>query len=151
MAALCEMANTVLDVETGNMLEYIHLRQDLRFKDAWDTSSANEFGRSVQGVGNRVKGRNTMCFVKKQEVPQDRFKDITYGKFVCDVCPTKSEPNRTRFTVGRDRLNYPDDCGTPIADLLLVKMLLNIVILTKGATFMLGDIENFYLNTPLKR
>ena len=48
-------------------------------------------------------------------------------------------------------INYPDDCGTPTADLLTVKLLFNSVISTKGAKFMSLDIKNFYLNTPLKR
>ena len=47
--------------------------------------------------------------------------------------------------------NYPEDCGTPTADLLTVKLLLNIVISTDGARFMILDISNFYLMNPLKR
>jgi len=74
-----------------------------------------------------------------------------YSKFVCDVRPTKAKQNRTILTVGGDRINYPDDCGTPTADMLLVKLLLNSVISTRGAKFMTADIKNFYLNTPLTR
>ena len=37
------------------------------------------------------------------------------------------------------------------ADLLTIKLLLNIMIATKGARFMTIDIKNFYLNTPLTR
>ena len=74
-----------------------------------------------------------------------------YGRFVCDVRPQKAEPNRTRLTVGGNRINYPGDCGTPTADMLLVKILFNSIISTKDAKFMTGDIKNFYLNTPLKR
>ncbi len=48
-------------------------------------------------------------------------------------------------------VNYPGDCGTPTADMLLVKILLNSVISTKGAKFMTADIKNFYLMTPMKR
>ena len=43
------------------------------------------------------------------------------------------------------------DCGTPTADMLLVKVLLNSVISTKDARFMTGDLKNFYLGTPMKR
>ncbi len=46
-------------------------------------------------------------------------------------------------------MDAPVDCGTPTADLLTVKLLLNSVILTKGAKFMCLDIKDFYLNTPL--
>ena len=99
----------------------------------------------------RVEGTDTMFFVDKNKVPQDRWKDMTYGRIVCDVREHKAEKNRTRLTVGGDRINYPDDCGTPTADLLTVKLLLNSVISTKNAKFMTLDIKNFYLNTPLKR
>ena len=92
-----------------------------------------------------------MFFINKDQVPSDRWKDVTYGRIVCDFRPHKSEPNRTRLTVGGDRINYPEDCGTPTADLTLVKLIMNSVISTEGAQFMTGDIKNFYLNTPLKR
>ena len=48
-------------------------------------------------------------------------------------------------------MNYTEDCGTPTADLLTVKLLLNSIVSTAGAEFMTIDIKNFYLNTPLKR
>ena len=50
-----------------------------------------------------------------------------------------------------ERINYPDDCGTPTADLLIVKFLLNSVISTPEEKFMTMAIKNFYLNTPVKR
>jgi len=76
---------------------------------------------------------------------------MTYGRTVCDVREHKEEKHRTRLRVGGDRINYPDDCGTPIADLLTVKLLRNIVVSTKNAKFMTLDIKTFYLNTPLSR
>ena len=47
--------------------------------------------------------------------------------------------------------NYPGDWGTPTADLLTVKPLLNSVISTEVARFMILDNSNLYLMTPLKR
>jgi hypothetical protein len=52
---------------------------------------------------------------------------------------------------GGNLINYPEDVGTPTANLLLVKILLNSVISTKGARFATADISNFYVETPLKR
>ena len=124
---------------------------DPKYKDAWNIDSANEFGRLVQGVGSRVKVTDTIYFVHKRYVFKYRFKDIMYRKFVCDIRPTKVEPNRTRLTVRGDRINHPGDCGTPTSNMLLVKMLVNIVISTMGDKFMTGYINNFYLNTPLKQ
>ena len=77
--------------------------------------------------------------------------DITYGRIVCDVRDHKEEKNQTKLTVGGDIINYPDDCGTPTADLLTFKLLLNRVISTKNAKFVTLDIKNFYLNAPLTR
>ena len=77
------------------------------------------------------------------------MKDVTYGQFVCTVQPKKAKPNRTRFTVGGDRINYPGKVATPTAEMLVAKMLFNSVISTRGAWFMTMDISNFYLMTPL--
>ena len=65
------------------------------------------------------------------------------------VRPEKKEKNRTRFTVGGDRINYPGEVATPTADMLVAKLLFNSVVSTKGARFMTMDISNFYLMTPL--
>ncbi len=53
--------------------------------------------------------------------------------------------------MGGNLINYPDDVGTPTANLLLIKIFLNNVISTKGAKFANADLANFYLMTPLKR
>ena len=54
------------------------------------------------------------------------MKDVTYGQFVCTVRPEKSEPNQTRFTVGGDRINYPDATADPVPE----KESFNLVALT---------------------
>ena len=92
---------------------------------------------------------NTIEFIFQHDVPTERKKDVTYGQFVCTVRPEKAEPNRTRFTVEGDRINYPGEVATPTADMLVAKMLFNSAISTKGAYFMTKDISNFYLMTPL--
>ena len=96
---LCEYANAVLDKETGELLEYRHLIKHPRLGPDWKHSSGNELGRLAQGLGDRVKGTNTIFFVNKNEVPQDRYKDVTYGKFVCMYHENKEEKNKTRLTV----------------------------------------------------
>eukprot|EP00804_Cyclotella_cryptica_P025711 CCRYP_002912-RA/>CCRYP_002912-RA protein AED:0.45 eAED:0.45 QI:0/0/0/1/1/1/2/0/112 len=66
-------------------------------------------------------------------VPQDRWKDVTYGRIVANFRPEKEDPYRIRLTVGGNRINYPGDCGTPTADMITVKILLNSVISTLNA------------------
>ncbi|EJK62784.1 hypothetical protein THAOC_16590 [Thalassiosira oceanica] len=123
---------------------------DPTVRDAWQHSAANEYGRLFQGIGGRIKDpTNTCAFIHKNEVPEDRFKDVTYGKFECTVRPQKvDEPLRTRLTVGGNRINYTGEVGTPTAEMLLVKVMLNSVVSTPGAQFMTTDISDFYLATP---
>ncbi len=47
-------------------------------------------------------------------------------------------------------VNYLDDCGTPTADLLTVKLLFNSVVSTNNAKFMTHDIKDSYLMMPMK-
>ena len=70
---------------------------------------------------------------------------------MCSVRQEKKEKNRTRFTVGGEKIDYPGEVATPTADMLVAKILFNIIISTKGSQFMTIDISNFYLITPLKR
>ena len=79
-------------------------------------------------------------------------KDVTYGLITCLVRPEKlDEPNRTRLVAGGDRVHYPGNAGTPTANLLTIKILINSIISTAGAKFMTMDIKDFYLNTPMAR
>ena len=117
----------VLHPDTHLPMTYRQLMKHPQFRADWSHSSANEFGRLAQGIGGRIKGTDTIRFVSKTTVPPDRYKDVTYGKFVCEIKPNKSEIHRTRLTVGGDKVNYPDDVGTPTADLLLVALKLELV------------------------
>jgi hypothetical protein len=96
-------------------------------------------------------GTDTLFFINKSEVPDDRWKDITYGKVVCNVRPQKAKTNRTRLTFGGNNTVTTIDCGTPTAKLLTVKLLFNSIISTPGAQFMGLDLKEFYLNTPMTR
>ena len=84
-------------------------------------------------------------------MPLDRLKDITYGKFVCELKPNKEEVERTRLTMGGDKVNYPFEVGTPTGEMLLVKTHANSVVSTPNARYMTINISNFYLNTPMVR
>lgn len=79
------------------------------------------------------------------------MRDVTYLTFVSNVRTEKEEQNRVRATMGWNLIHYPDNVGTPTADLLLINIFLNSVISTKGARFANADISNFYLGTPLHR
>ena len=55
--------------------------------------------------------------------------------------------------MGGDKLPYPDDAGSPAANMLETKLLINSVISNakKGARFLSVDLKDHFLNTPMSR
>ncbi len=145
-------AQLIHDKETGEYLNYGQLIRDPKHRETWEQSAANEFGRLAQGLKDgRVTGTNTIYFIHKDKVPNERRKDVTYGSFSCDMKPNKEGKYCTRLTAGGDRINYPDDVGTPTVDMTLFKCLMNSIISTPGAQCIMVDIKVFYLCIPMKR
>jgi hypothetical protein len=78
-------AMAVFEEKTGKMLEYRHLinHEDPEVRKKWQLSGANEFGRTMQGVGktgskeDKIEGTDTMHLIKKSDIPKD--KKITYA------------------------------------------------------------------------
>ncbi len=146
-----KMANSVIG-DKGELLEYRLLIANNATWATWQHSYGNKIGQLAQGMPGCNAGTNTIVFIKKNQVPQDRAKDMTYGLITTLIRPEKlDELNRTRLVAGGDRVHYPGDAGTPTADLLTVKLLLNNIISTPNAKFMTMDIKDFYLNTPMAR
>ena len=92
-----------------------------------------------------------MVFIEEQEIPRDQKRDVTYGRIVCNMREGEPKKNRTRLTVGGDRINHSDYFRTPTANLLTVKILVNSIISIKRAQFMTLEIYNIYLNTSITR
>ena len=136
--------NAVINKETGEPMEYRHLLKDPKQRERWLKS----FGKEIRRLVTTTK---TIKFVSWKNIPKDRLRDITYARICCNERPEKTDPYRTRITMGGNLINYPGDCGTPTADLLTVKLLLNSVISTLRAKFMTIDIKDFYLMTPMER
>ena len=147
-----EHVQLIRNGDTREYLNYWQLMSSPKHRTIWNKSLSNEFGRLAQGLPDgRVTGTNTIFFIHRDLVPKDQLKDATYTSFSCDMKPKKKEPHRTRITAGGDRINYPEDVGTPTAGMTLVKTFFNSVILTKGAKCAMLDMKDFYLNTPMKR
>ena len=141
------LTNAIYDADSGSMLEYKQLLQ--KDPKTWNTSMANEIGRLAQGIGNRIKGTNTINFIHKRDIPS--HKTVTYSRIVADYRPHKSEPFRTRLTVGGNLLHCNENTKTDCASLPTIKTFFNSVISTPGARFATGDIKNFYLeDNPLQ-
>ena len=104
--------------------------------------------------GNRKSDKNpnnTCHFITKEQVPGNRFRDVTYIKFECTVRNEKAEKHRTRLVIGGNCIKNAGDLETSTVEMLLVKIMLNSVVSTPGAKFISINIFNFYLNTLMLR
>ena len=119
-------------------------------RDTWSIALSNEFGRLAQGVADCVIGTNTIDFIPKNQVPNN--KKVTYANFICDYRPLKSEPHRVQLTVGGDKLECEYDAGLPAASLLETKLILNSTIADahKGARFLSADLKDHFLASPME-
>jgi hypothetical protein len=139
---LCGFAYAVLNNDTGDLFEYHHLIKHPKHKDIWSQS----FSKEIRRLATTTK---IIFFVNKQEILKDCQGDVTYGRIVCVYQDSKKDKYCTRITMGGNLINYPGNCGTPTADLLAVKLLLNSIISMPNAKFMSIDIKDFYMNTPM--
>ena len=96
-------------------MEMRHLLANPKYKDLWGKSYVTELGHLAQGIPGKSPGTNTIMFIGRDDVPIDRRRDITYSRVCVNYRPEKADPNRTRLTVGGNRITYPGDCGTPTA------------------------------------
>ena len=120
-------------------------------KSIWERSLSNEWGRLTKGNKYGTVETNTIGFIRKQDVPIGR--DVTYATFVYTHKHLKVETHRVRITVGGDRLSCPEDTGSPTANMIETKFLINSTISdTKyNARFICADITNYFLATPMTR
>jgi hypothetical protein len=127
-------AQLIHNKETTTYLTYHQLLCHPKYKKSWAKSAANEFGQLAHRLkDNRVKRTDTIKFIGKDQVPNDRIKGVTYGSFNCNFKPNKEEKEHTQLTAGGDRINYPGNCGTPTADMILFKILINSILSTPNA------------------
>ena len=70
---------------------------------------------------------------------------------VCADCPEKPEPRHVHWTAGGNLVNYPGDVSTKTADIITMKILINSVLSTPNACFMMIDLKDFYLEMPMEQ
>ena len=75
-----EALAAVLNEETGELMEYRHLVANPKYREIYKPAYGKELGRLTQGIPGIVQGTNTIVFIHKNEVPSDRWKDVTYGR-----------------------------------------------------------------------
>ena len=94
-------ALTMMDDDTGKLLNYRQLLHNRKYKTLWCKSLVNEFGRLANRVGGWIKKLiDTICSICKKKVLLKRIRDVIYGQFVCIVRPKKAKPNCAGFIVG---------------------------------------------------
>ena len=101
----------------------------------------------AQGVGNRVKGTNTVFFIHHSEVPSS--KRVTYGQIFVSIRTNKAKTHQVHITKGGDKLSYDGPTAMQCANLITTKILLNSAVSTILALFMFADIHDFYNNNPM--
>ena len=71
---------------------------------------------------------------------------------MCNYRSLKQEAYRIRIIVGSDNLTYNSDTGSPVANLLEIKVLINSTIsdTNKGAKFMSAVIKDHFLATLIR-
>ena len=94
-----EMINAVLNKETGELTEYRHRMKNPKYHELYCKSYSKELGRLSQGLPRIVNGTNTIFFINKEDIPEEQWKDVTYGRVVVNYRPDKGDPYRTQLTV----------------------------------------------------
>lgn len=133
--------------DSGELVKCQHLL-DSSEGGHWENLGSDEFGRLSNG-NKRVKGTNAMKFIHLSQTPTD--KKVTYMRPVVADRPMKENPGRVGTAVGGSRDDNPCDKSTQTADLMAAKMLLNGTISGPGARAVCMNIQDFCLNTQMKR
>jgi hypothetical protein len=129
-----EMANAGICPDTGKSLKHQEPITILRYKIRWMRSTANKI--------RILYKTNTIRLIRKYDVPKGR--KVTYGSFLVDIKEHKEEKEEkecTRLTVGGDQIEYPGDKSTRTESWTTAKILINSIISTKGARFVVFDIK----------
>ena len=86
---LKEFTGAVLDDETENSLEFHHLIKLNNHRNFWMKRFANKIGRLAQGMSGRNDDPNTIHFILYKEVSEEKWKDMTNCRIVCNERPQK--------------------------------------------------------------
>ena len=98
-----------------------------------------------------MEGTNTVMCINREDIPIALWRGVTYGRLVVSYRPEKKDPNITKLTVGVDIVHYPRYFRTPTVSILKNKLILNSVKSTLVARYMTFDINDFYVNVPMKQ
>ena len=105
----------------------------------------------MQGNSHGVRSTDNITFIHKSKILHDR--EVKYTMFVLNYRPLKDESHQVRITVGEDWISYPDNVGSPAANMMETIIFLNNTIsdTKRGARFVCADIKDHFLATPMDR
>ena len=83
------MKNAALNQETGEMMENRQVTKNPKYCELYEKAYAKELARLAQGMSGLADGTETIFFIDKNNVPSDRWKDVTYGRIVVAYRPKK--------------------------------------------------------------
>ena len=127
------VANAVMDPITGQEQTYRRLINNPDTAPVWLQGCANEIGRLAQGLtGTDIKVTGTMWFKPHTALPPGRT--ATYLRIVVKHRPQKAEPERVRWTVGGNLVDYPGNVSTPTVDMTTTKLVMNNTVSTPNTT-----------------
>jgi hypothetical protein len=88
-------AMTVMDKDTGKLLNYRQLMNSPKHKKAWSLSAANKFRRLANGIGGRIKNpTNTIEFISQHKVPADHRKASRMGSLYARSDQKRQNPTK---------------------------------------------------------
>jgi hypothetical protein len=82
------MMNAVLHLASGKKIQYKDIMKHPTLVPQYTSGFGNELGRLCQG-SRYIQGTNTCFFVELTNI--HKYRNITYGKLVCDYKPNKTE------------------------------------------------------------
>ena len=96
-----------------------------------------------------MTGSNTIHFTHPSQTSSDRV--ATYLRIGSSYRSQKEDPYRIRFTIEGNRIDSPGNVTTPTTELQTVNLHLNSVISDVNTKYMIIDIKDYYLGTPMNR
>jgi hypothetical protein len=81
-----QFSNAVVHPVTFKEMEYMALMKDPYLQSLWKIGFSNEVGRLFHGIHD-IQGTNTCFCVDLNKIT--KYRQITYGKIVCDYKPHK--------------------------------------------------------------
>jgi hypothetical protein len=136
----------IINDNTSNIFEYCHLMKMDKHKKCVSTVLPIKLGNfsrasEMSPALTHVFSSPSCLFQLTNAPPTDTFAAITN--------PRRKRKHRIRLTVGGNRIDYPGNKSTQMANLTTAKLLINSTISTPGAKCLGINLANFYLSTPM--